>query len=343
MIKHIEIEALFELKELSIPIIDVRSEGEYKQGHIANAINLPLFINEHRALVGICYKQEGREAAIQLGLELIGPMLGKFALFVQQEIASNEVVLHCWRGGMRSSSMAWLFALLGKKVYVLKGGYKSFRKYVLNYLNEVQLRIILLGGRTGSGKTKILRELQLLGKQILDLEALADHKGSAFGWIGRKNEIHTEQFENNIFNELIKLQLDRVIWIENESRGIGLAQIPENIFLQMKNARVYHLEIKLNDRLDQLVLNYEKDNLDELVICFEKIRKRLGHEKTDKAIELLHNNEYKAAAEIALNYYDKTYDYGISIRDQNTVQVVKIDDFDTQKIAKQLISLMRDE
>jgi tRNA 2-selenouridine synthase len=163
MVKQINIERFFDLTE-TIPVIDVRSPKEFEHAHIPGAINLPLFSNEERARVGICYKNEGRQAAVLLGLEIAGPKLAYFALKAQELSVNNQLVIHCWRGGMRSSSMAWLFGTLGIKTFVLEGGYKAYRRFIKNRFAE-KANFIVLGGLTGSGKTEILKELAKMGQQ----------------------------------------------------------------------------------------------------------------------------------------------------------------------------------
>src|ERR1700759_4202769 len=164
----------------TMPIADVRTPAEFAHGHIPGAFNLPLFSNEERVLVGTTYKQVGKEAAILLGFDLTG---AKWSGFIREalEIApKKKIALHCWRGGMRSGAMAWALDLYGFDVYLLTRGYKHYRRRGLDTFAE-KLNIRILGGLTGSGKTKVLHQLKSLGEQVIDLEDLAQHQGSAFG------------------------------------------------------------------------------------------------------------------------------------------------------------------
>ncbi|MEO6189233.1 MAG: tRNA 2-selenouridine(34) synthase MnmH [Saprospiraceae bacterium] len=335
--QYIESSQLFELKKRNIPIIDVRSPSEYVKGHIPHAINISLFNDEERAHIGITYKNKGKEEAIMEGLKIVGPKLTQFVEDLKEFNNSDEIIVHCWRGGMRSSSMAWLYNLTGLKVYILKDGYKAYRNYVIKCLQEVNIKLCVLGGRTGSGKTQILHELAIFGEQIIDLEKLADHKGSAFGWIGRTMQVGTEQFENLLWEELSNLDLSKDIWVENESRGIGIAQIPEQICLQIRNSSLFNLELELEERLDILVATYALDNSNDLILSFEKIRKKLGHLKTDQAIEFVKLNNFKEAARIALEYYDKTYDFGMLKREKNKVHILKFEKFNKTIMASKLL------
>ena len=194
-------------KAQTLPIIDVRSPGEYQHAHIPGAISIPLFDNDERAQVGTKYKNAGKDSAVLLGLSLVGP---KLADFVKQSKKLNpqgkEVLVHCWRGGMRSSSFAWLLDTAGLTASTLVGGYKAYRNTVLSAFSEPH-NLIILGGKTGSGKTDILKELARQGEQIIDLEGLANHKGSTYGAIGQAPQPATEQFENLVHQQW--RQLDR--------------------------------------------------------------------------------------------------------------------------------------
>ncbi|NOT36230.1 MAG: tRNA 2-selenouridine(34) synthase MnmH [Saprospiraceae bacterium] len=335
----ISVEDFLKSREKNIPLIDTRTPLEFDQGNIKYAHNLPLLSNEERILIGTIYKQEGKNAAIDAGINVIAPKLGLLRDRIRSDFPQDELSIYCWRGGMRSSSMAWFMELLGKRVYVLIGGYKAYRHYVIEELSTLKLHLIVLGGRTGSGKTNILNSLKNLGEQIIDLEKLADHKGSAFGSIGSKKSVGTEEFENEIFEALRVMDLSKPIWIENESRGVGVAQIPNNIWNQMREATVVHLEIEDNDRLNNLVQDYNPVQRNELVESFEKIRKRLGHENTDQAILFVKEGNLKEAARIALEYYDKTYEFGLRKRSQEKIITVKTDEANPELIAKKIQQL----
>ena len=220
-----------------IPVVDVRTPSEFEQGHIPAAHNIPLFTNRERKSVGISYKREGQHEALMKGLDFAGPKMSTFVRKAEKIARQKQLLLHCWRGGMRSESMAWLFETAGFDCFLLEGGYKSFRKYVLAYFNNA-FPFIVIGGLTGSGKTDALKSLAEQGEQILDLEAMANHKGSAFGNLGEKKQHSTEHFENMICWELLPFDKNRSIWVEDESRNIGRNILPAGIFNQIRYAPV---------------------------------------------------------------------------------------------------------
>jgi tRNA 2-selenouridine synthase len=300
------------------PVVDVRSPSEFLQGHIPGAINIPLFDDEERKRVGILYKNSGRDASVLLGLEIAGPKLSGFIKEVHKQIHGKEISIYCWRGGMRSSGMAWLFETAGYKVSVLQGGYKSYRKYIRQRLGE-PIKFIVLGGYTGSGKSEILEFISQSGEQVLDLEKIACHKGSAFGDLGQDKQPTNEQFENELYFQLQKLDLTSVIWIEDESRGIGTVSIPEPLFKKMRDSRLIFIDIEKSVRVDRLVNEYAGFDVLLLENAILRISQRLGGLNTKLIIEALHNNDFKRSASILLSYYDKAYLKGVSDRNPSKV------------------------
>jgi tRNA 2-selenouridine synthase len=294
-------------------ILDVRSPAEYEQGHIPGAVSFPLFTNEERALVGTCYKQQGREQAIELGFEIAGPKFIQFVRQAKQLAPDRQVRVHCWRGGMRSGAVAWVLEMAGLQVSVLEGGYKAFRRWVLSSF-DVPKPILILGGMTGTGKTAILNELAAQGSQVLDLEDLASHRGSSYGSLGLPPQPSNEQFENLIAVQWMAFDAAKPIWIEAESKRIGICRIPEPLFQQMDRSPVLEVNRSRAERLDALVEVYGTADRNELITATERIRKRLGGLRTQQAIDLLHQNQLAAAFNIILDYYDKTYTYDLQRR-----------------------------
>jgi tRNA 2-selenouridine synthase len=332
---------LFLKKADSIPVIDVRTPAEYKQGHIPAAHNIPLFSNKERKSVGTSYRQEGQQEALIKGLDFAGPKMTSFVRKAHKIARQKQLLVHCWRGGMRSASMAWLFETAGMDCYLLKGGYKSFRQFVLAYFDHV-FPFIVIGGLTGSGKTAVLKSLAEMGEQILDLEALAHHKGSAFGNLGEKNQHSTEHFENKICWELLALDKNRTIWIEDESRSIGKNILPAGIYYQIRSSPVVYLDVTRKNRVDRLVEDYAGFPKEELCESIQKISQRLGGDITRKAIEAVTKGDYKLTAEIVLQYYDKTYLYGLSKRVQQLVFKLPVGDvLNPASVASQILSFAR--
>ncbi len=323
-----------------LPILDVRSPGEFKKGHIPNAFNIPLFTDKERARVGTVYKQESKEAAIELGYTYVNPKLDHFISESRKLASTGRLVVHCWRGGMRSQSFAKHLAKNRfNEVSVIMGGYKSYRNLVLNELaNPIPIRV--LGGYTGSGKTRILNELKNRQEQVIDFEGLAHHKGSAFGAIGQKNQPTVEQFENNLFHLVKQLDTNKPVWVEDESHSIGKVRIPVPFYIQMKSAKLYFIDIPREERAKYLAKEYgvlDKSKLEEAI---QKITKRLGGLRTKEAIEKLKNNDFFGVALLLLQYYDKTYHKALTKRNHINVQEIWLEGTNYVKNAKIIMELV---
>lgn len=320
-----------------IPLIDVRSPIEYNRGHIPNAINLPLFSDEERAEIGTIYKKQGQEQAIDRGLAIAGSKMQSYVNTLKTICSEKEIAIHCWRGGRRSSSMAWLFSFVGYQVHLIEKGYKAYRNYVLKMLGKVDIDIVVLGGKTGSGKTEILHALRSAGEQVIDLEALANHKGSAFGAIEEDDQPSSEFFENKLYDDLRGLDFSKRIWVENESKGIGRVYIPDPFWGKMKKASLIHLEIPLEERARYLSETYGKYSHSELKKSFQAIQKKLGGLALKQAIEHIDNQDYISAAKIALRYYDKAYKHGLDSNTSPDISILAIDKIDPKNISSKLI------
>lgn len=308
------------------PVFDARTPAEFDDGHIPGANNLPLFSNEERAEVGTLYKQEGRRDAILRGLELVGPKMRSFIEQVEEHCEPpGPVLVHCWRGGMRSSSLGWLLGMYGFDVTALDGGYKAYRNHVLDTFETELPHLVVLGGLTGSGKTEVLDELAALGEQVIDLEGLANHRGSAFGGIARQR-VTQQQFDNDLARVIADLDPGRRVWVEDESMMVGLCRVPQPFFAQKKQAPLVCLDVSHEDRLDRLVVEYGEHADDELVEAFERIRKRLGGERFKRAAEAIEAGDFRTAGYEALRYYDKAYSYGLEQRDGPIVARLSYDE-----------------
>jgi len=270
-----------------------------------------LFSDSERKQVGTAYKQVNREAAMYIGLEFAGKKLVELAKQGEKQAGKNKtLLLHCWRGGMRSSSMAWLFETMGIECLILEGGYKQYRKFVREEF-ERERELVVIGGRTGSGKTQILHRLAGDREQVIDLEGLARHKGSAFGAIGELPQPTTEQFENDLCSALLKLDRGKRTWIEDESRNVGRCVLPGELYARMKAGRILFLDIPRESRARHLVSLYaDVDNL-ALEAAIEKISRKLGGDRARQAMEAIREKDYLTAAMITLQYYDKAYMFSL--------------------------------
>jgi tRNA 2-selenouridine synthase len=343
--EKINIEQFLELSKRH-PMIDVRSPGEYNHAHIPGAFSLPLFTDVERAEVGTAYKQKSREIAIKIGLDFFGPKMKKMVEEVESVISrqrstisdqpsvnnstglktANCILVYCWRGGMRSGAVSWLLDMYGFKVYTLAGGYKKFRNYVLaSFKKEYSFKI--LGGYTGSGKTETLKQLKKHGEKIIDLEDLANHKGSAFGNIGLPKQPTQEMFENILAEKLHNLQSQTTlaadiglttadcIWLEDESQRIGLVNIPTEFWKTMRKSPVYFLDIPFEERLKHLVEEYGSLDKEKMIDAIGRIRERLGGLEAKNAIMHLESNNTIESFRILLRYYDKWYFKGLHNRE----------------------------
>lgn len=320
------------------PVIDVRSPGEFEHGHIPGAINLPLFSNEERSAVGKLYVNRGSADAMMKGLEIIGPRLKEYAEFALRIAPHREALMHCWRGGMRSNSMAWLFNTTGVKTYTLSGGYKSYRTYARNFFS-IPLKLVVIGGMTGSGKTEVLEYLESEGVQVIHLERLARHKGSVFGSIAMPAQPTTEQFENDLFARLLELNPSKPVYIEDESISIGRVFIPKPFFEQMLTAPLINICVPFERRVIQLVNVYTQGDRQLLVKGVKRIERRLGLENASRAVEHIHNGNMTAAVEIALRYYDRMYTRTMEIHQRKTVTDVIIEEESIRDIAERVVSI----
>lgn len=308
-IEKIHIEQFLELAKQH-PVLDVRSPGEYKHAHIPGACSLPLFTDEERKIVGTAYKQESREQAIKLGLDFFGVKMRKMVEDAEQLSSNSKTVLvHCWRGGMRSAGVAWLLDLYGFKVFTLVGGYKKYRNYVLDTF-RLPFQFNILGGYTGSGKTELLKALKERGEKVIDLEGIANHKGSAFGNIGMPPQPGQEMFENLLAKELrksLESQPESPVWLEDESQRIGLVNIPGELWKTMRQSPVYFLDIPFEERLKHIVQEYGQLDPEKLADAIGRISQKLGNLNAKTAILLLNEGKITESFDILLKYYDKHY------------------------------------
>ncbi len=338
MIKYINIE---EALKLQLPIIDVRSPLEHEKGHILGVTNIALFSDEERAHVGTVYKQQSKEKAIELGYIYVNPKLDQFILEAAKVAPDGAVIIHCWRGGMRSQSFAKHLMTNGfRDVSVIEGGYKAYRNYVLDYF-KTPFSLKIIGGYTGSGKTEILQALQKKGEQVVDLEGLAHHRGSAFGGIGQGEQPTVEQFENDLFTQFSKLDLNKTIWLEDESQNIGKVILPTSLFNQMRQADVLFLEISKEERAKHLVSGYANCEDKLLEEGIKRIGKRLGGLRTQQALEFLANKNYYDVALMVLNYYDKYYLRGLQKKPASRIRKLKLASTDHHQNAKDILSYMK--
>lgn len=314
----ISLDEFWTLRE-QIPLIDARSESEFTQSSIPGAFNLPILNDGERKIVGTLYKEKGAEKATLKGFELVGPRFHQIQKEAIRLFPERKIIVYCWRGGMRSQILSWLLGMVGFEVYRLKGGYKTYRTFTFNEVRK-ELNLIVLGGKTGTGKTVLLKKLQEKGEQILDLEGIANHKGSSFGSIGLPPQPTVEQFENLMAEKLRGIDSSKSLWVENESRKIGRIILPDQLYEQMTKCLLLDIQKSMEERITHIGLEYGSLPEEELIAAVKRLQKRLGGLRTQQAIEAIQTKDADSWISNLLLYYDKTYEFDLSRHEEgNTI------------------------
>jgi tRNA 2-selenouridine synthase len=299
---------------LSRPLfIDVRSESEFNEDHIPGAINIPLFNDEERALIGSVYKKQSPKQARQLGLKILSPKLPGLVYSVQSQGEGRQIILYCWRGGMRSLSLATVLDLMNTHVFRLNGGYKSFRRWIRSYFSQdnFPFQVVVLHGLTGTGKTNIIKKLAERGVPVLDLEGLAGHRGSVFGSVGLPEQPTQKHFESLIWRECHKFKSNDYLVVECESKRIGKLVLPTLLFNEMKAGRHILLYDTLEHRINRIIREYQVDkNREELAKTLGNLEKNLGVKKVKEWQSLIMEEKtYSVLKMLLVKYYDLLYKY----------------------------------
>jgi len=301
------------------PLIDVRSPSEYYKGHLPNSINIPLFDNDERSIIGTIYKKEGRKKAVIEGLKFFEKKMDllldnlfmnidSYKYFSEKNNKELFIRIYCARGGMRSQSIAWLLEKFKVNTFTLNGGYKIYRRWVIDSFSK-KFNIVVIGGKTGTGKTRLLSLLEKYKYQTIDLEGFACHRGSTFGGLGMKEQPSNEKFENIIAEKLDSYKCSNNIFVEAESANIGKCKIPHNFFNQMKTSRRIQIIRSESNRLDELINTYSVFKKEELQEAVLRIKKRLGPQRTKIALESINSEKWDLVCRSVLDYYDKCYEY----------------------------------
>jgi tRNA 2-selenouridine synthase len=325
-------------RRVHLPVIDVRSEGEYAAGHMRGALNIPILNNEERKAVGTDYKQKGSNAAIKTGFELVGPRLKGIIEEAENAANGGDILVHCWRGGMRSSNFCQFVGMAGIKALSLEGGYKVYRQRALDMF-AAPFQLVILGGLTGSGKSEVLRALKEAGEQVIDLEALANHKGSVFGGLMQPPQPTTEQFQNELFEEMLSLDKAKRIWVEDESIAVGKIFLPEPFWRNMTSSPVVEMAVSKEVRIQRLVKEYGHSDREAFLGAMSKVEKKMGGQNFKEAKERLLADDMPGTIEMLLTYYDRAYGAGLKNKRHRIATTVEWDGGNADSFARELRSL----
>jgi tRNA 2-selenouridine synthase len=329
---------VFLLYREQFPVVDVRSEGEFTAGHIPRAINIPILNDQERIAVGTDYKQKGQAEAIKTGFRLVGPRIIDIVTEAEQLASDKELLVHCWRGGMRSSNFCQFIGMAKVKTHQLQGGYKAYRHEALESFKS-DLKLVVIGGCTGSGKSDILRALKEKGEQVIDLELLASHRGSSFGGLLLPPQPTTEQFQNDLFENILKIDLSRRVWIEDESIAVGKIFLPEPLWRRMCASPLIEVNVDKESRVRRLVDEYGPSDKTEFLHAMERITKKLGGQHFKEAKEKWLAGDKSSTIEILLNYYDKAYLNSLKGKQQRIKHRLSWDGIDHTAIVNELIQI----
>ncbi|SEF77191.1 tRNA 2-selenouridine(34) synthase MnmH [Algoriphagus boritolerans] len=332
----ISLDQFLSLRE-QIPMVDARSEGEFAQSHIPGAFNLPILNDQERIVVGTLYKQKGAEAATLKGFELVGPRFHQIQKEAIRLFPGRKIIVYCWRGGMRSQILSWLLEMVGFEVFRLKGGYKTYRTFTFEEVRKDR-KLIVIGGKTGTGKTVLLQKLKEKGEQILDLEGIANHKGSSFGGIGLPPQPTVEQFENLLAESLHALIPTIPTWVENESRKIGRLILPDRLFEQMSDCLLIDIQKSNQERIAHIASEYGNLPQEDLIAAVKRIQKRLGGLRTQQAIDAIQEQNHESWISNLLIYYDKTYEFDLTRHEAGKTHIL---DLSGKTLAEQVELLLK--
>ncbi len=309
-------------------VVDVRTPLEYLEDHIPGAMNVPLLSNEERVAIGTLYKRSGPQGARVKGLELTAPRFPGIVAHIAEAACGRPILVYCWRGGLRSKTVASLLDLTGFHVSQLDGGYKSYRSWITaSFAPFVPAGpLVILHGLTGIGKTAFLHTLDRQRFTVVDLEGLARHRGSAFGELGLEQDVSQKAFESLLWNELRISPPGRPIILEGESRRIGKIFLPGNLYDVMREGIKIWCEASLKTRVDRLIEEYGRaEYRDGMAQALIRIRKRLGGEKYEEILESLQKWDLRPfMSELLLSYYDRVY---YKTRDWREDRMISLENF----------------
>lgn len=324
--------------EASYLIIDVRTPGEYNSETIPGAINIPIFTDEEREVIGTTYVQESIDKAKQLGVEAVSRKLPDIYRQVNQlDKEYQNLIFFCARGGFRSRSVVVLFKSLGINAIRLDNGYKGYRRHVNQSLprliEEVQFRVLY--GNTGSGKTEVLKKLKENGQDILDLEGCANHRGSMLGGVGLGKASSQKMFESLVYHSLINRK-SNTVYTEGESKKIGKVTMPDYLFNKIKAGENIEITANIETRIDNILRDYVHDTDEELLNSLSYLTRSLGADNIERLSEMIRNHDYRPVIEeLMIKYYDPMYEY------KNREYIASFENRNAEETAERIIEQVK--
>ncbi|HEX6706477.1 MAG TPA: tRNA 2-selenouridine(34) synthase MnmH [Albitalea sp.] len=294
-------------------LIDARSESEYAEDRVPGAVNWPSLNDEERKRIGTEYKQVSPFAARKRGAALVARNV---AAHIEREVMDKpkdwQPLVYCWRGGQRSGALAVVLNQIGFRVHVLEGGYREYRRAVMADLEQLPQRFgyRVVCGKTGSGKSRLLKALHEHGHQVLDLETLANHRGSVLGLVPGSPQPTQKQFDSRVWDALRRFDPQRIVWVESESKKVGELRVPEALMERMRSAPCLRVELPLEARVQLLMEDYDFFVKDVPAFCerLNALRALRGNETINGWQEAAHAGRIEEVVrELLVKHYDPTY------------------------------------
>ncbi|MEA3465508.1 MAG: tRNA 2-selenouridine(34) synthase MnmH [Thermodesulfobacteriota bacterium] len=309
----VDIETALKRQSEGALLVDVRSPAEFSDATIPDAVNVPILDDTERTEIGILYKNDGSNVARNRGIELVSPKIPRLIKRIDELRTNNRqpIVVFCWRGGLRSRAMTAFLQLAGYPAFQLRGGHKAFRRHVIDFFELGNWgRMLVFRGLTGVGKTRVLQQLAKQQQPVIDLEQLANHRGSAFGGVGLGQQPSQKQFEALLWKQLQQFPAGKWALTEGESRHIGRVLLPLRFYQSLQIETTLWLETSLENRIQIILEDYNVAQLPEeaFIQPIQSLQRRLGINEVENMLALLRQKDWhELVSELMLKYYDPLY------------------------------------